>query len=46
LVDRLSDVDVRDKVKVVGTLRVIRHPAAMIGGQRFGGYTEIRIDER
>ena len=31
---------------VVGTLRVIKHPPAVINGRPFSAFTEIRVTER
>jgi hypothetical protein len=33
-------------VTVVGTLRVVRHPAASVGTMAQGTWTELRIEER
>jgi len=43
--NRLHDADLGAKLTVVGTLRVIQHPSATIGGIQFGGFTEVRIEE-
>jgi hypothetical protein len=43
--NRLHDADLGAKVTVVGTLRVIRHPAATIGTMTVGAWTEVRIEE-
>jgi hypothetical protein len=43
--DRLHDADLGAKVVVMGRLRVIRHPPSVIGGKKFAGFTEIRIEE-
>ena len=42
---RLPDADLGATVTVVGTLRVIRHPAATVGTTTSYGFTEIRIAE-
>jgi hypothetical protein len=44
--NRLHDADMGAKVTVVGTLRVIHHPASTIGTTTFSGFTEIRIREQ
>jgi hypothetical protein len=44
--DRLHDADLDARLTVVGTLRVIRHPASTINGKPFAGFTEIRLVER
>lgn len=43
--NRLHDVELGAKLTVVGTLRVIQHPSAIIGRIQFGGFTEVRIEE-
>jgi hypothetical protein len=44
--DRLDAADLGKTLTVVGTLRVIGHPDATINGKTFGGFTEIRIEEK
>jgi hypothetical protein len=43
--NRLHDADRGARVTVVGTLRVIRHPAGTVGSMQLGEWTEIRIVE-
>lgn len=44
--NRLDELDLGEKVTVVGTLRVIQHPAAKIGEKSFSAFPEIRIEEK
>jgi hypothetical protein len=43
--NRLHDSDLGAKLTVVGTLRVIKHPAGMVGAMAQGPWTELRIEE-
>lgn len=43
--NRLHDADLGARLTVLGTLRVVRHPAGMIGAMPQGAWTEIRIEE-
>ena len=43
--DRLDDADLGARVALWGVLRVVRHPAATVGGVRIAAWTEIRIEE-
>ena len=44
--NRLSDTDLGANVTVLGTLRVIRHPASTIGSVTFSAFTEIRVEKK
>jgi hypothetical protein len=43
--NRLHDADLGAKLTVVGTLRIIRHPARMVGTMALGPWTELRLEE-
>jgi hypothetical protein len=43
--DRLANADDGARLEVVGTVRVIRHPAAVVGGALVAEWTEVRVCE-
>lgn len=43
--DRLRDVDVGTKLRVSGTLRVIRHPPVVVGGVLVEAWVEVRVEK-
>ena len=43
--NRLDDVDEGTRLELVGTLHVIRHPAAVVGGVLVEEWTEVRVEE-
>jgi len=39
------DVDIGDKLKVKGVIRVIEHPAAVVNGVKVPAWVEVRVSE-
>ncbi len=45
LAGKRLDVEMGERIRVAGTLRVIQHPPAFIDGQPWPGWVEIRVTE-